>query len=212
MQWIQICSNEGPRPFPRGDYYEIAKIYLWDLKIFFSRTTGLISIKLGTIHLWVKGIQVCSNEEPFNSHKEDNGFFLLLINVVILRFELFSQVSDVAHWPLLWLYFRLCLTLRNKNGVRIISMLGYFTSTSGRWGSGSMWSLMTVSPPEMENLYMYSHVAKMSSGQLFWRKHMPSRFSFRNFQTWYILHQLITFEKWSSDSSLCYECNHKVDS
>ena len=25
-KWIQVCSNEGPRPFPRGDNYEIAKI------------------------------------------------------------------------------------------------------------------------------------------------------------------------------------------
>ena len=24
---IQVCSNEGPRPFPRGDNYEIAKIH-----------------------------------------------------------------------------------------------------------------------------------------------------------------------------------------
>ena len=22
---IQVCSNEGPRPFPKGDNYEIAK-------------------------------------------------------------------------------------------------------------------------------------------------------------------------------------------
>ena len=36
-------------------------------KIFFSRTTGPISIKLGTIHSRVKGIQVRSNEglRPF---------------------------------------------------------------------------------------------------------------------------------------------------
>ena len=26
MMGIQFCSNEGPRPFPRGDKYEIAKI------------------------------------------------------------------------------------------------------------------------------------------------------------------------------------------
>ena len=32
--------------------------------IFFSRTTGPISTKLGTKHPWVKGIQVCSNEGP----------------------------------------------------------------------------------------------------------------------------------------------------
>ena len=27
---IQVCSNEGPRPFPRGDNYEIAKICWWN--------------------------------------------------------------------------------------------------------------------------------------------------------------------------------------
>ena len=53
------------------------------IKIHFSRTNGPISTKLGTKHHWVKGIQVCSNEEPFNSHKDNNGFFLLLINVMI---------------------------------------------------------------------------------------------------------------------------------
>ena len=25
--FIQVCSNEWPRPFPRGDNYEIAKIH-----------------------------------------------------------------------------------------------------------------------------------------------------------------------------------------
>ena len=29
-----------------------------------SRTTGLVSTKLGSMHLWVKGIQDCSNEVP----------------------------------------------------------------------------------------------------------------------------------------------------
>ena len=47
------------------------------------RLSGPISTKLGTKHPWVKGIQVCSNEEPFNSHKVNNGFFLLLIIVMI---------------------------------------------------------------------------------------------------------------------------------
>ena len=35
---IQVCSNEGPRPFPRGDNFKIAKIHLRNSKIF-SRTT-----------------------------------------------------------------------------------------------------------------------------------------------------------------------------
>ena len=61
---IQVCSNEGPRPFPTGDNYEIAEIHRRNLKFFFSRTTGPISNKLGTKHPWVMGIQVCSNEGP----------------------------------------------------------------------------------------------------------------------------------------------------
>ena len=60
---IQVCSNEGPRSFPRGDNYEIAKIHYRNLKIC-SRTIGPISIKLCTKHPWVKEIQVCSNEGP----------------------------------------------------------------------------------------------------------------------------------------------------
>ena len=46
-----ICSNEGPRPFPRGDNNEIAKIHWRNLKIFFSRTKGPNSLSLP---LWEK--------------------------------------------------------------------------------------------------------------------------------------------------------------
>ena len=61
---IQVCSNEGSRPFPRGDNNRISKIHRRNLQIFFSRTTKPISTKLGTKHPWVTGIQVCSNEWP----------------------------------------------------------------------------------------------------------------------------------------------------
>ena len=27
LKGIQVCSNEGPRPFPKGDNYEIVKIH-----------------------------------------------------------------------------------------------------------------------------------------------------------------------------------------
>ena len=64
--------KEGPRPFPRGDNYEIVKIHWRNLKIFFSRTTEPISTKLGTKHPWVKGIQVCSNEGPRPFTRGDN--------------------------------------------------------------------------------------------------------------------------------------------
>ena len=62
MKGIHVCSKEVSSPFPRGDNYKIAKIHWQMFQIFFSRTSGSISAKLGTIRLWVKGIQVCSNE------------------------------------------------------------------------------------------------------------------------------------------------------
>ena len=40
--------------------------------IFFFRTTGPISTKLDTKHLWVKGIQVYSNEGPCSFPRGDN--------------------------------------------------------------------------------------------------------------------------------------------
>ena len=47
------------------------------------------------------GIQVCSNEEPFNSYKVDDGFSPSLnLCYDIIMCELFSQVSDVARGPL----------------------------------------------------------------------------------------------------------------
>ena len=70
---IQICSNEGPRPFPRGDNKELAKIHWQTLKIYFLRTTGPISTKLGTMHPWVKGNQVCSNEGSLPFLRGDNN-------------------------------------------------------------------------------------------------------------------------------------------
>ena len=64
VKWIQVCSKEGPHPFPRGDNYEIVKIHYRNLKILVSKTTGSISTKIGTKHPWVKGIQDSSNKGP----------------------------------------------------------------------------------------------------------------------------------------------------
>ena len=73
VEQIQICSNEGPRPFPRRDNYEIEKIHWRNFKIF-SWTAGSIhvSTKLGKKHPWVKGIQVCSTEGPLLLPRGDN--------------------------------------------------------------------------------------------------------------------------------------------
>jgi hypothetical protein len=42
------------------------------MKIVFSRTSWLISIKQGTNHPWVKGIQFCSNKGPVPLQRGDN--------------------------------------------------------------------------------------------------------------------------------------------
>ena len=53
MKGIQVCSNEGPRIFPRGDNNEIAKLHGRNFKIF-SRSTGPGSVKLDTKHPYLK--------------------------------------------------------------------------------------------------------------------------------------------------------------
>ena len=74
--WVmrtQFWSKEEPHLFPRGDNNKIAEIHWQNIKIFFSRTTGVISFKLGTMHPWVKGIHVCWNEGPHPFTSGDNS-------------------------------------------------------------------------------------------------------------------------------------------
>jgi hypothetical protein len=71
---IQVCSNEGEYPSPRGDNSKKVKMHGKFLKIFLSRTREPNSIKFGTNYHWVKGIQVSSNKGPGpfqrgNNHK-----------------------------------------------------------------------------------------------------------------------------------------------
>ena len=88
------------RPFPRVDNYKIAKIHWQNSKIFFSRTTVPISTKFCTMHISVKGIQICSIEEPFNSQKVDlYGFFPLLINVMIKSYVL-TDLNCFLRWAM----------------------------------------------------------------------------------------------------------------
>ena len=54
---IQVCSNEGPHSFPRGDNYEIVKRQSQNFIKMYSRTTEPILFKLGTEHPWVLGLQ-----------------------------------------------------------------------------------------------------------------------------------------------------------
>ena len=57
VKGIQVCANEGPRPFPRGDNYKIVKIHWRNIKIFFFRTAGPISTRFAQSIPWRKGFK-----------------------------------------------------------------------------------------------------------------------------------------------------------
>jgi hypothetical protein len=74
--WVkgsQVYSIKGPGPLQRGDNHKNVKMGLGHLKIFFSRTIGLMLTRLGTSHCWVKGIQVCSKERDSPYPRGDNS-------------------------------------------------------------------------------------------------------------------------------------------
>ena len=52
---ILVCSNEGSRPFPKGDNYETVKMHWWNSKFFFSRTARPIETKFA-IPFYLLGI------------------------------------------------------------------------------------------------------------------------------------------------------------
>ena len=111
---IQVRSNEEPRPFPRSDDYEIAKVHWWVWKIFFSRTTGPISSKLGTNHFWVKGIQVFTNEGPRCFSRGDN-YEIVKIHWHLLQKHLANFQSKLAEIILLFKLKSHAFFAREKN-------------------------------------------------------------------------------------------------
>ena len=94
MKGIQIFSNGGPCPFPRGDYNSKSwKIYWRNLiKIFFSGTIGPISSKLGTEHYWVKYIQVLTNKGLCLFPRGDNN------KVIKIHYQNFKNLHFQNHW------------------------------------------------------------------------------------------------------------------
>ena len=65
QHWVkgfQVYSNEEPNPFSRGDNFKIVKIHWMLWKIWWPRTSKPISSRLGSKHLWLKGIWFCSDE------------------------------------------------------------------------------------------------------------------------------------------------------
>ena len=61
---IQVCSNEEPHPFPRGDDFEIVKIHWQNKNTLLLKNHGASFNQFDTKHSCMKGIQVCTNEGP----------------------------------------------------------------------------------------------------------------------------------------------------
>jgi hypothetical protein len=72
VKGIQVCSNKGPSHLQRGGKHTNLKMG-WGHLTIFSRMTEPISTELGTNYTWVKGIQVCFNEEDSHSTGRDNS-------------------------------------------------------------------------------------------------------------------------------------------
>ena len=88
-----IVQINGPRAFPRGDYDELVKLQWRNLKAVFS--TGPISTKLGTKYLWVKAIQIYSNEGPRPSQSGDNW------EIININWQLLKNFFHRTTWPIL---------------------------------------------------------------------------------------------------------------
>ena len=95
---IQISSNKGHSHFQGGDNYEIAKKNWQNLKIFL-RTTKPISTKLGTMHLWWRRKRGWSFSSPNQRYE-----IITALSKCVYWFKQVSQVSDVAHGPLVLAY------------------------------------------------------------------------------------------------------------
>ena len=123
---IQVCVNEkGPGTFQRADNYEIVKVHWWNLKIFLSGTIGPISKKPDTKHSWVKWTQGITFKD--HSVKEMIIFFspnqcydkIIALSKCVYCFKLVSQVSDMAHGPLVKRKSRMkCKWIANQDKIQ----------------------------------------------------------------------------------------------
>ena len=69
---IQNCSHHDPWGLGGATIGKTIHTYVYIEKIFFSRTSRPISIKLGIDHPWVKEILNCSNKGPGLLQRGDN--------------------------------------------------------------------------------------------------------------------------------------------
>ena len=94
--WVkafQVCSNEGPRPFPRGDNYETVKIHWRNWKKFLLQNHGI------NFHqTWFKASLV---EETQDFTNMDHSILKKEINVFFIS----SQCFDIIIALLKYLYW-----------------------------------------------------------------------------------------------------------
>ena len=120
--------------FSRGDNKGIAKIHYPSLIIFFSRTIGLISTKLGIKHHWLKGTQYFTSKVIQLSKRRRLIIFfstihhydvMIALSKCVYTFEMIFQVRDVTHGLLFLflqsMYYNLCRWILIKVLVLTIS-------------------------------------------------------------------------------------------
>ena len=110
MKGNQNCSNECP--FPRGNTcnYEIAKIHWRNSKIFFSRTAGPITTKLGIKHPWAKKLKVLQIRTTLFSKRRFFPFPDQCFDIIIALL-----ICDLS-WFLMWaMWFMGLLVLDSMN-------------------------------------------------------------------------------------------------
>ena len=66
------------------NFLSVVCLSTFHIFIFFSRTTGSISTKLGTKHAWVVVIQVCLNEKP---HPSISGYNIEIVKCDLRLFQ-----------------------------------------------------------------------------------------------------------------------------
>ena len=73
--WVmgfQVCSNQVPRPFPKKDNNALAKIQDKIKKSSSPEPLGQFKQNC-TLHHWVRGIHICSNEKPRRFPRGENN-------------------------------------------------------------------------------------------------------------------------------------------
>ena len=126
LEGIQVYLNEGPNPFPRGDYYKIRENTLTKLK------KSLLQNHWANFkQFWHKAsLGEDSNEKTVGYHKV--YIFSSSLNqrydiiICVYWFELFSQVSDVAHGPLVYRTYQIWhkASFGGVKGLKFVQMKG----------------------------------------------------------------------------------------